>query len=245
MDVTSERSRLFYALLAQGYRRVAVEKLTPAGDIDLTDPAVPAQLDQAMRAATSSTDWSNVGQRFALLRQMGEGHFDNLFLQARGRVLHLAVVTRFGSSPLQGEWLRKAFDYAWPIVENIEDVLGKSELPGPVQEAGKQLVSAYIGADDPLTAAAASLLNAALVARVVNAGPSTALIAICEAGFTPEVAGQVDNWDFFRKKFEIAINQPYMSTFLWDVNTGEVRGRDEVGGGTLSPTQLRESLQGQ
>jgi hypothetical protein len=246
MDVTTERTQLHYALLAQNYARVAVEKLTPAGDIDLTDPAVPAQLDQALRDATNTTNWNAIGHQFALLPHMAGGHFDSLYLRADGHVLHLVVVTRFGSSPLQEEWLQTAFDYAWPIVENIEGHLEKFTLPPALQETGKQLVNAYLGDDDPAVQAAASLLNAALAAHLVNAGPSCALVAICEAGFAPELGSKVDQLGgFFRKKFELAVYPPYMAAFLWDVNSGEVRGKDEAGGGTLSPTQLRQSLKGQ
>lgn len=245
MDVPSERRKLHYALLAQGYARVAVERLSPAGDIDLTDARVPAQLDQTLRAVTNQTDWRGLGQRFALLRGMRGQHFDNLYLQARKKMLRLVVVTRFGTSPLMGESLRPALDYVWPIVENTESLLERFKLPPAVQSAGKQLVDAYINAGDPMTQAAASLLNAMLAAHVVNAGPACVFVAICEAGFTAEVAEEVDNWKFFRKKTEFKIYPPYIATVLWDVTTNSVRGRDQIGGGTLSPAELRQSLAGQ
>lgn len=244
MDVPGNRRRLHFALLAQGYARVAVERLTPAGDIDLSDARVPTQLDQTLRAATNATEWDILAQRFALLRQLKGGHFDNLYLQAREKRMRLVVVTRFGTSPLREEWFRPAFDYTWPIIENSDDLLERFSLPQAIQDTGKQLVSAYLGASDPLTQAAASLLNAALAADLVNAGPHCAFVVICEAGFTEELADQVADGGFIRQKREFANYPPYIATFLWDVQTDEIKGKDQLGGGTLSPTELRQSLGG-
>lgn len=242
MDVGTERHRLHVALLAQGYARVAVEKLSLTGDVDLTAANVPAQLDDALRSATNNADWQAIGQRFALLKETPGGYFDNLYLRANGHVLHLVVVNRFGTVPLKSEWYGQAFDAVWPIVQNIDDLLPKFQLPGPVQEAGKQLVNAYLSSSDPATQAAASLLNAALVAHVVNAGPLSAYIAICEAGISSDLLQQIDSWKFHKNKSDFALYPPYMFGFAWDVTLNQVHGHDETGGGTLSPTQLRQSL---
>lgn len=242
MDVGTGQHRLHLALLAQGYARVAVEHLTPTGDIELSAPNVPAELDKALRSAIDYTNWRAIGERFALLKETPGGHFDNLYLRANEHVLHLAVVGRFGTAPLAPTWLRSAFSASWPIVENIDDLLETFPLPAALQTTGQQLVTAYLGAADPLTQAAASLLNAALVARVVNAGPLAAYIAICEAGVTSEVRAEVDGWKFFEKKAKLAMHPPYMAGYLWDTMTNQVHGHDEQGGGTLSPTQLRQSL---
>ncbi|MGK5440374.1 hypothetical protein ACSNN7_00855 [Micromonospora sp. URMC 105] len=221
---------------------MAVERLTPAGDIDLAGAGVPAQLDEALRAATNTTDWLALAQRFALLRQMSGGHFDNLYLQARKKILHLVIVTRFGTSPLQEPWLRRAFDYAWPIVANSDDLLQRFNLPPAVQTVGRQLVTAYLPTSDPVAGAAASLLNAALSATLVNAGPNSVMLAICEAGVAPALVGSVNDRRILRKKFGLSLRPPYLAAVLWDVMSGTVHGMDQLGGGTLSPTQLRHSL---
>lgn len=239
-----EPRKIRLALHAQGYARVAVEKLSLAGDIDLTDAGVPPQLTEALRAASNSTDWKAIGARFALMPHLKGNYFDSLYLRARGQQMHLVIVLRYGSVPLQEQWLRPAFDYLWPIVANIDGLLERFALPPVLRDTGTQLVAAYLDAADPLTNAAASLLNAILAANVVNAGPQCALVVICEAGFVPELGAVVDNWGLFRKKVALELYPPYMSTFLWNVPTKEVRGRDQVGGGTLSPTQLRQTLGG-
>ncbi|MFL6162079.1 MAG: hypothetical protein ACJ74U_07620 [Jatrophihabitantaceae bacterium] len=245
MEVNLERLKLHNALLAQGYARVAVEKLTTAGDIDLNAPGVPALLEQTLRAATNSTNWTALGQRFALLRSMKDHHFDNLFLRANHKRLNLVVVTRFGTAPLETAWVAGAMDYAWPIVSNLTGLLEKFSLPTPVKDAGHDIVNGYLAATDPLTQAAASLLNAALVADVVDAGPLAAFIAICEAGVSNEAAQAADAWKLFRKRAAVSLYPPYMAGFLWDVTTGAIHGHDEMGGGTLSPTQLKASIAGQ
>jgi hypothetical protein len=189
MEVATERLHLHNALLAQRYARVAVEKLSPEGDIDFTNPAVPRELEQAFRGATEKTNWHEIAKRFALLPQMEGRHFDNLYLRVDSDRLKLVVVTRFGTSPLQPPDLQRTVDYAWPIIENTGDLLETFPLSQPVQDAATQLVKAYLGAGDPATQAAASLLNAALQFRH-NAPPG--LNHRCD-GTAPCCAGAITN----------------------------------------------------
>jgi hypothetical protein len=244
MDVPTERRLLHTALLAQGYERVAVEKLTPAGDIDLTDATVPAELEHALTATTSGTNWTHLAQQFALLKQMEGGHFDNLYMKVGDELLRLVIVARYGTSPLRMEWLERDFDYAWPVVANLEGLLEKFPLPAAAQEAGRKLIETYFSSNDPATQAVASLLNAALGSRLVDSGPYAAFCAICEAGATPELIGRLDQ-SLLKKKTELSLHVPYLAGFIWDLTTGQIHGKDLMGGGTMSPTQLRGSIAGQ
>ncbi len=228
------------AIQTQLYRRVAVESLSPRGDLPLP-PVGSEQADsEALGYANGDNTWLQIGQQLAYSKA-SDGYLGTYVGRGPAGALHIVMTEAW-----QGQVTPQFFDtrraWAWPIFDGVAKLAPHFKLPHEaelrdfVQKAAAQAPQAL----QPWLGVAGSLANLLLAISESGGGAIGIYMLVDTDGMTPEMAAYGEQWH--AKEDPLALHTRTLTSVAVDLQNRKAHGHTPIG--SLDLGDFNASLQG-
>ena len=192
----SWQSNVDVAVQHQLYRRVAVDSLSPAGELPMPPTGTDESVQAALGYANTDDTWLRIGQQLAFLKD-SDGYLGSYLGRGSTGALHV-ITAEAWSGIVTPSFFEERFDWIWSIFRGVARLAPDFSLPMEVEIRDFIQRSAAVAPEplQPWLGVAGSLANL-LLALAESSGAAIGIFLLVDTdGLSPETkakAGRSDN----------------------------------------------------